>query len=92
MMASPVRTAHLAVVPTSQQHREEARIERLAGLDEFATDAERAYELLALLPKSHESRKVIDYRFHLALRLISRAGTRARAAERELRGLTGEGA
>lgn len=70
--------------------REEARIERITGLDEFATDAEAAYELLAALPKARLTQRVLDYQFHKALRLIARAGVRARAAEAEARGLSGD--
>lgn len=71
---------------------EEARIERQAGLAEFADDAEEAYALLRDIPRGQLSRKVIDYRFHRALHLIARAGSRARLAEAEMRDLGGDAA
>lgn len=82
----------LEVIATPEWQREEARIERIAGLDEFATDAEAAYELLAELTTARLPRNVIDFRFRKALRLIARAGIRARLAEAELRDLSPDGA
>lgn len=80
----------LRALPTPDPWRaEEARIERIAGLDEFAQDAEAAYELLAEISTSRLSRKVIELNFYRATALINRAGIRARAAEAELRGLDG---
>lgn len=79
----------LRLVRTDSWLREEARIERIAGLHEFATDAEDAYALLAELTTRRLPRAVVDFRYRKALRLIARAGLRARAAEAELRGLGG---
>lgn len=81
----------LRALPTPEPwQREEARIERIAGLDEFATDAEAAYALLREIATSRLSRRVIDLNFHRATVLINRAGIRARAAEAELRDLGGD--
>lgn len=80
----------LELIQTPEWKVEEARIERIAGLDEFAADAEAAYQLLEGLTTTRLPRNVVDFRYRRALLLIARAGLRARAAEAELRGLGGD--
>ena len=88
-MHAPVRSPHLTVLQTPQQRAEEAAIEQLAALDEFADAAETAYALLAEIATSRLSRKVIELNFHRATSIVNRAGIRARAAAEEYRSLGG---
>lgn len=75
-----------------RQRSEERHIEAMVALEECAADAERAYQILALLPQQSRrlSQKVVDLQYAKACFLASRSGRRARAALAELRDLSGD--
>ena len=72
--------------------REEAKVEAVVALDELATDVEEAYAILALLAQRRLPKDIVDLRYRKAVLLIARAGQRARAAQAELRDLSGDAA
>lgn len=71
--------------------RDEARVERIAGLDEAVEGADAAYSIVAALAFDYgDSQRPTDLRWSQALHVIGRIGSRAALARAEILALTPE--